>query len=445
MPAPMSQKLSMADKQTLSMGAEALTSGKVTPEEVQAAAGTLSSDPSWLQSYLAQNKDKKDPYTFKPSPGKGDPQAKGSKKDAKEIKEDKKSSTMSKFADADSMMQMTDVVRNLPEFKSQQDSIDEQEKLLSLEMGQPTSDSSYWVKPLSALADSMNPGSKVSMGMPNIESQGQKNQRFMQATNELGKRKADLSKSILEGVAKTKTGTETTAQNQMLMQQLATMTGLAAGKGAGKSGVGETAVDRMFAKKYIDFITEEFPALQQNIATMGDLVDILNTEKNLTGPYIGSIPKSVRDVTNPASSDLQERYEKIVGESLKRVLGGQFTDQEGTRVLRQSFNPTLDQATNAKRIRATQLELQQAAEAKAAAARYYEQNGFSLKGYQGSTRVTIAGKTYDLGGQFGMGSSAGSPPPPKAPGTPTAKRTKSLDQMTDAELDAYEAQLKKGG
>lgn len=446
MPAPMSQKISMADKQTLNMGAEALMSGKVTPDEVQAAAGTLSSDQSWLQNYLKDSKDKKDPYTFKDSPGKGDPSTKGSKKDSKGIKEDKKSTTMSKFAGADEMMGLTDVVRNLPEFKSQQDSIDDQEKLLGLEMGQKPTDSSYWVRPLSALADSLNPGSKVSMGMPNIESQGQKNQRLMQAYNDLGKRKSDLSKSILEGVQKTKTGTETNAQNQMLMQQLATMTGLAAGKGAGgKGGVGETAVDRMFAKKYVDFVTEEYPALQQNIATMEDIVGDLNAKKGLTGPKVGWTPQSLRSTMYPEAASIQDRYEKIVGESLKRVLGGQFTEAEAKRLFERSFDPKQSQEENARRIKSVQKELQQAAEAKAAAARYYEQNGFSLKGYPGTTRITIGGKTYGLEGQFGAPGGGGNSPAPKAPGTQTAKRTKSLDQMTDAELDAYEAQLKKGG
>ena len=68
--------------------------------------------------------------------------------------------------------------------------------------------------------------------------------------------------------------------------------------------------------------------------------------------------------------------------NLRTILGGQFTAQEGERLIARAFNPKLPPEENAKRVRRLFLQMSSAAEQKQAMADYFDQFG-TLRGYKG--------------------------------------------------------------
>ena len=68
--------------------------------------------------------------------------------------------------------------------------------------------------------------------------------------------------------------------------------------------------------------------------------------------------------------------------NLRLILGAQFTEKEGQRLIARAYNPSLSEQENAKRVRNLIKQMQSAAEAKASAARYFEENG-TLAGWKG--------------------------------------------------------------
>lgn len=107
----------------------------------------------------------------------------------------------------------------------------------------------------------------------------------------------------------------------------------------------------------------------------------LEGRDDATGPYIGLLPKWIRDVATPAGADIQDRAERIIQASLRQTLGAQFTEKEGARFLERAYNPRLDEKTNAERLRLVAGELQSIQANKDAALEYMKKNG-TLEGFK---------------------------------------------------------------
>lgn len=367
------------------------------------------------------------------------------KKEQTNTKKDTRQTTQKNlYANAEDFLGRADIASQLPGIADLDQSIKSQEDLLNMMQGQEVADYDWLIRPLMALTKGQT-GVDLSGGYNPQNTRAQQMKTMADMRDKINAAKIDRAKLINEGVKAQKEGTQTDSMSAQMAQMMGFTQGMLAGGANGGKSVGETSVDKAFAKKYVDFVTEDYPALQQNIATMDNIVATLNSTEGLTGPRVGIIPKAVRNYSNPASADIQDQYEKIVGESLKRVLGGQFTENEAKRLFERSFNPALDQATNARRIIGVQQELQQAAEAKASAARYYEANGFSLKGYPGAKRVAIGGKTYDLGAQFGDRSGGEAPAASPAPQGQSAQAPSGADAAAQRQARIAELKAKRGG
>ena len=102
---------------------------------------------------------------------------------------------------------------------------------------------------------------------------------------------------------------------------------------------------------------------------------------------------------------------------MREVLGAQFTEKEGERLIKRAYNPTLSEEENVKRVKRLVEQIRLAAAAKESAAKYVEKKG-TLKGWTGKMpsmvdfHKAVAGKTTD----YGVG------------------KPKSYSDMTDEEL-----------
>ncbi len=422
-------------------GEDAVAKGEVTPKQMKKVAkklGLPEVDESVFNSLIGKE-EPKNPYTFDDTPmltntsiskSKSGKEV-GSKRQALDTKTTSKNMVYDEAAAND----IFDIARNMPEYQDQLRAQSSLEDTLNM-MGQARTQDDSWIKPLLALADAQTGSNLAASFTP----QGTKrSENILKYKDALAQRKADTTKSLFDTIGKLKSGSEKTGSNVTVINQGPSWSDTT------KKSAGETAVDKEYAKDYNDFILGGgYTTAVANLDKMGTIVERLGKEKDLTGGFTGAIPKGIRDFTSPESANLQDEYEQIVQQNLKTVLGAQFTQQEATQLIRRSFNPRLGQEYNAKRILEVQSQMAEALEAKKAAADYFEANGYSMRGYTGATKVKIGDKSYDVSKDFKAPSRPGAAQS-KAPTKVAGKPKKKLEEMSDAELAAYEKELGIGG
>lgn len=144
------------------------------------------------------------------------------------------------------------------------------------------------------------------------------------------------------------------------------------------------AVDENFAKDYVDFTAKGGSAdAAKQLAQLHDVVLALGAKNpNLTGPFIGGTPDVVRRFTNPQSIAMRERVEEVAQRSLRAILGAQFTEKEGERLISRAYNQSQGEPENEIRVGRLSTQLQQAYDSKVDASNYFQQNG-TLEGWKG--------------------------------------------------------------
>jgi hypothetical protein len=80
--------------------------------------------------------------------------------------------------------------------------------------------------------------------------------------------------------------------------------------------------------------------------------------------------------------DAKQRVEEVVQRNLRVLLGAQFTEREGERLIARAFDARLGAKENAARLRKLMTQMKTAADQKEGMSRYFEQNG-TLMGYRG--------------------------------------------------------------
>jgi hypothetical protein len=162
---------------------------------------------------------------------------------------------------------------------------------------------------------------------------------------------------------------------------------------------GQKKLDEEFAKEYSNFVPEGgFADLQKNIAAarevakeMGEYqVDPKTGKKtfkvnndSISGPVAGFGWKSMRDVTNPTGSGIEDRIRGLLMQSLKAIGGANPTDKDMEEVMRAGFNPRLGEEENYNRLMSLLDSYEEKGRAKFSAAKQFEQTG-SLQNYEGS-------------------------------------------------------------
>ena len=143
------------------------------------------------------------------------------------------------------------------------------------------------------------------------------------------------------------------------------------------------ATDEQFAKDYVAFTTGGGADAAKQLGQLKDVSQALqNPQANLTGPWLGRVPDAVKAFVNPQSIAMRERVEEVVQRSLRAILGAQFTEKEGERLIARAYNPAMPEAENAIRVNRLYTQLQQAFQAKQDAAAYFQKNG-TLEGWNG--------------------------------------------------------------
>ena len=160
-------------------------------------------------------------------------------------------------------------------------------------------------------------------------------------------------------------------------------------------------VDREFGKFYVKhFATGGVHDAIKNLDQLDSVIRRLNavvegtSEENLTGPVIGQRPDFLSSMVNPAQVDTQNMIEEVVQRNLRVVLGAQFTEKEGERLIARAYNPKLGEAENAVRVQRLVNAMRNTLNPQMKGAEYYEKNN-TLAGWKGTHTLSV-GDLYKI-------------------------------------------------
>ena len=146
---------------------------------------------------------------------------------------------------------------------------------------------------------------------------------------------------------------------------------------------GRTKLDQTFAAEYSDLIASGgFADIVKQINQLKGVSKQLETSDTLSGPWIGSVPVWLQTFINPKAVAAKEDIEEVVQRNLRLILGAQFTEKEGERLIARAYNPRLEESVNKIRVDRLIKQMVDAAEAKIAAAKYFGEHG-TLTGFTG--------------------------------------------------------------
>jgi len=148
----------------------------------------------------------------------------------------------------------------------------------------------------------------------------------------------------------------------------------------GSATIGSMAADRAFAREYAEYLGGGgYSDTQNQIKSLESARDDLKSGGEYTGFFTNMFSGAV---VNPKALAMQEQIESSVQRTLKKTLGGQFTEREGIMFLRRGFNPKLSEKENIKKLTRMIDQLKIMDIAKRESIEYFEQNG-TLQGYKG--------------------------------------------------------------
>ena len=145
---------------------------------------------------------------------------------------------------------------------------------------------------------------------------------------------------------------------------------------------GQEFIDKEFAKDYVPWMGGQSADTASQIASLEEVLGKLESGVPLTGPVIGQVPDFVNAFLNPQATASREQVEQVVQRNLKAVLGAQFTEKEGEKLIKRAYNPTLSQEENAKRLRLLLGAMTNALQNKNEMTKYFQEKG-TLAGYTG--------------------------------------------------------------
>lgn len=157
----------------------------------------------------------------------------------------------------------------------------------------------------------------------------------------------------------------------------------------GELSPGQKKLDEAYAVDHADFVLSgSYADATRNLNQIDDVIRRLQSGEDLTGGASTALPDMVRERLDPIGFDTQQLVEEVVQRNLKVVLGAQFTEKEGERLISRAYNPRLEEPQNIGRLNRLAGAMREGLLARKQSADYFEKHG-TMKGYKGARRITI--------------------------------------------------------
>lgn len=274
-----------------------------------------------------------------------------------ESEQAKRAKTAIRFAGPEELGPTLDMLRGLPEFEAQRQAADDFENQLAMMREMPTANEAAWVKPLLALADSQT-GSNLMKGYTEPTANKDRWQTLIKYGNEVARRKSDIVKNLLEGISRTKSGTdiEQFIRNVKAIDAIENKTGQEnfTGDGFVKPSTGKGKGLKQIPAKMAADLGEAYLIPQR----VEELIGAINTNKGKMGKYEGAkLAFSNMFGFEDDSSPLQNAIESLRQDIGKMKEGGVLREQDERKYRKMLPTVGTNPETAIKNLRLMQREL----------------------------------------------------------------------------------------
>ena len=159
---------------------------------------------------------------------------------------------------------------------------------------------------------------------------------------------------------------------------------------------GQKKVDENYATQYFEYMKGAADTEKQ-LDQLGLALNKLQTTKDgsITGRRVAALDASGKlAYVDPEAQAVYDQVTEVVQRNLRLVLGAQFTEKEGERLIARAYNPALGQEENARRVKALMTQIKTAHESQKQMAKYFKVNG-TLKGYE-IDQEALADSLYNM-------------------------------------------------
>jgi hypothetical protein len=146
-----------------------------------------------------------------------------------------------------------------------------------------------------------------------------------------------------------------------------------------KQSAGQRELDKQVAKEYQDWTSGGQKIAQSEISKLRSVADKLRNKELSTGGLTGLFPDRI---TSKEVLGARADVESTVMNSLRAILGAQFTENEGKRIIQNTWNEGDSTENNLARLDRLVNDLENKAVDKSQKANYFEQSGGTLAGYK---------------------------------------------------------------
>ena len=173
---------------------------------------------------------------------------------------------------------------------------------------------------------------------------------------------------------------------------------MSAGKKSGEQGTNEviTPAQLSYDTKAGELLADwQLNTLSGEITNLGKIDSVIETmmNQNVTGPVIGSMPFALKLFLEPEAINADDEITSIIYQSLRATLGAQFTENEGKRLVKTTFNKYLSEEMNMTRLRRIRSETEAGLDMKSAMADHLREFG-TLKDWEGPDFLNNSKENY---------------------------------------------------
>lgn len=158
----------------------------------------------------------------------------------------------------------------------------------------------------------------------------------------------------------------------------------------GKLTPGQKKTDETFAKDFNEWTSGGADVAESEINKLQGVVDKLDNEDVTTGGMTGMFPDRI---TSDEVLSARANVESTVMNSLRAILGAQFTEKEGNRIIKNTWNEADSTKNNKDRLQRLVSDLRSKAKAKSLKSEYFQRYG-TLKNYEAQTNVASFNKSH---------------------------------------------------
>ena len=193
---------------------------------------------------------------------------------------------------------------------------------------------------------------------------------------------------------------------------------------------GQRKQDETFGKAWAEFKSQGKSAdVDKSLTQLDEAVAKLKEKGELTGTASEIVlPNKLRKIFAEESIAVQQSVEEVVQRNLRLVLGAQFTEKEGERLIARAFDEDLSEAENIKRVERLAKQIRGSRDAMIAAGRHFDEFG-TVENFKGTLNEGVKANQLFAGKEPAKGGGLTDALIPKAAAATQGPKDKELDEM----------------